>query len=782
MRHKRLVAQVRNAFGLASDKGLNTLLSSLKARGDDALADSIVALLDATERSYEQYDRDLQVRTRMLDISSEELLSANAQLRAEAARQREVLLSLQASVQRLNFEGTATGVTGIDTERDLLGLTQALEQLVQQRETARQLTEQILDQLPIPVFLKDRAGRFVRFNKRFQELSKRSRSTMMGARIEDFASERWSNITHEEDALAWSSGRMVTSERRLTNVEPPIDMVVNRIVITSGGESYLLGFSIDVSEQRAARDAMQRAVEQAQAASRAKSEFLANMSHEIRTPMNGILGMTELVLESVLEPEQRDDIALVKASADALLTIVNDILDFSKIEAGKLDLEEVPFDLIKLVRETTRSMALRAQQKGLALRCEVPAHLPRTVKGDPGRLRQVLINLLGNAIKFTEQGTVTLALAMGEDTDEHCVIAFAVSDTGIGIPPDKQQLIFEAFSQVDGSTTRQFGGTGLGLTICRRLVILMQGDISVVSEPGRGSTFRFSVPLRHAAVQLPVLADEPDQLDLLDGQVAPVPLMSETPAPDTSPNPNGLRILLAEDNPVNQRLALRLLEKMGHRIALVSNGVDALERATQGGFDLLLMDVQMPELDGLSATRRIRQWESTHGGHVPIIAMTARAMQGDRERCLEAGMDDYLSKPIDSERLRQLVSRYHVEQAGPVLAWRTALLRLDGDTGLLLELAALFLDDGPQLMDTLYEALDADDLAGSQRAVHSLQGVLVNFGAQRAIAQAERMTASLHEPAQALQWRAQAVDLGVAVDEVYVALRALISAGPAAMS
>ncbi len=783
MRHKRLVRQVRRAFGVGSEQALQDLLGALAERGDKVLADGIASLLESTHRNYEQYDRDLQVRTRMLDISSEELLSANAQLRAEAARQREVLRSLQTSVERLTFEVDGTvHPAPQDSDHDLLGLTRALEQLVQQRETARELTEQILDQLPIPVFLKDRQGRFVRFNRQFLKFYQLTREQVMGATIEQFTSPAWSAPTLHEDALAWETRRMVSSERRVLRFDPPIDVVLNRVVITSGGESYLLGFSIDVSEQRAAREAMQRAVESAQAASQAKSDFLANMSHEIRTPMNGILGMTELVLESRLEPEQRDDIGLVKASAGALLAIVNEILDFSKIEAGKLDLEEVPFDLRKLVRETMRSMALRAQQKGLELRCEVPANLPRTMKGDPGRLRQVLINLLGNAIKFTQQGSVTLALAMGAGMDDPCDIEFAVSDTGIGIPREKQQLIFEAFSQVDGSTTRQFGGTGLGLTICRRLVILMHGDIDVSSEPGRGSTFRFTVPLRHAALQL--VADEA-QVDIADEAPAALLSLASSVAPAAGHEQgggNGLRILLAEDNPVNQRLAMRLLEKMGHRITLVDNGIDAVEHAVQGGFDLVLMDVQMPELDGLSATRRIRKLEVAYGGHVPIIAMTARAMEGDRDRCLEAGMDDYLSKPIDSERLRQLVSRFHVEQAGPVLAWRAALLRLDGDSGLLLELAQLFIDDGPLLMRTLHEALAADDLAGSQRAVHSLQGVLVNFGAQRAISQAERMSASLHEPAQSGQWRGQAAELGAAVEEVYVALHALITAGPGAMA
>ena len=306
----------------------------------------------------------------------------------------------------------------------------------------QELTEQILNQLPIPVFLKDRDGHYLRVNHRFEELTQRSRDEILGHTIDEFASPRWAAATRAEDEEAWLTGRTVTSERRLSGFDPPIDILVSRHVITSGGLSYLLGYFIDISEQRAARGAMQHAVESAQQASRAKSDFLANMSHEIRTPMNGILGMTELVLESQLTAEQRADLELVKASADALLHIVDDILDFSKIEAGKLDIEEVPFDLRRMVEDTLRAMDLRARQKGLDLRCQLPPELPRIMKGDPGRLRQVLVNLLANAIKFTGAGTVLVSVAMGEEHDGVSDITFAVADTGIGIPVEKQRLIF----------------------------------------------------------------------------------------------------------------------------------------------------------------------------------------------------------------------------------------------------------------------------------------------------------------------------------------------------
>ncbi|MYN21221.1 response regulator, partial [Rugamonas sp. FT107W] len=633
----------------------------------------------------------------------------------------------------------------------------------------QELTEQILDQLPIPIFLKDRDGRFLRFNSRFEEFTQRSRAEILGRTVDDFASPRWAAATHVEDEQAWATGRMVTTERRMATFDPPLDVLVSRKVIRTGGLSYMLGYFIDISEQRAARAAMQHAVESAEAASRAKSEFLANMSHEIRTPMNGILGMTELVLESDIDAGQRADLALVKASADALLHIVDDILDFSKIEAGKLEIEEVPFDLRQLVADTLRAMSLRARQKGLALAAEIPPAVPRLMKGDPGRLRQVLLNLVGNAIKFTDAGGVTVALSVGAERDGRSEIAFAVRDTGIGVPQEKQHLIFEAFAQVDGSTTREYGGTGLGLAICRRLVILMQGRIDVRSVPGRGSVFSFTVPLQHTgaaqAAPLPPLAVlAPGQgmnlsatdNGLLAGADETLPATSpvgglqagvgDSASAASAPGgqlssagigesaSGGLRVLLAEDNPVNQRLAVRLLEKLGHRVTLVDSGLAVLERASHGDHDLILMDVQMPGLDGLAATRQIRQREAAQGGHVPIIAMTARAMAGDRERCLEAGMDDYLAKPVDSQQLRAMLLRYQPDSGHLLLDWRGALKRLDGDAELLLELAALFLQDGPQLWRELGEALDAGDVPRSTRAVHSLKGVLANFGAARALA------------------------------------------------
>ena len=393
---------------------------------------------------------------------------------------------------------------------------------------------------------------------------------------------------------------------------------------------------------------LQNAREVAEAASRVKSEFLANMSHEIRTPMNGILGMAELAMSSRGE-EQREYLSILRSSGESLLVILNDILDYSKIEAGKIKLDLIPFSLADLVSETLKPVVPLAHKKGLQVRWQVSPEAPLRIVGDPVRIRQVLLNLTGNAIKFTETGEVVVNISRG---GEPRTLFFSVRDTGIGIPPDKQGKLFQAFEQADSSTTRQYGGTGLGLAISAKLVRLMGGRIWLESAPGKGATFYFTI------------AYQPAEDDSVSSALA---ALSNAASADreAAPARQGVRILVAEDNLVNQKVTAGLLRKMGHTVVLANNGVDAVSKWREQPFDLVLMDVQMPELDGFGATQEIRRQEKGGKDHTRIVAMTAHALAEDRERCLAAGMDDYVSKPISRQALEQAIDRTTQARTAP---------------------------------------------------------------------------------------------------------------------
>ncbi len=787
-------------------------------------------------------------------------------------------------------QGQIIGTFGVS--RDITLRKRAEQEVLRQKS----LLEALMDYSPDAIYFKDLNSRYIRINQgHARRYGLKDPADAIGKSDFDFFSHEHAQAAFEDEQTVIRTGRpMINQEERETWPDRPDTWVSTTKMPLYDGQGQLMGtfgISRDITERKMAEAELRKAKELAEMANRAKSEFLANMSHEIRTPLNGVLGMTELALDTDLTAEQREYLEMIRSSADSLLRVINDILDFSKIEAHKLDLDPIEFKLHDSLESTMKALAVRAHQKGLELVCDVASDVPDDVVGDPTRLRQILTNLVGNAIKFTEQGEVVTRVSLESIEEKNAILHFEVADTGIGIAPEHRQSIFDPFSQADASSRRKYQGTGLGLTISSRLVEMMGGRIWVESEVGRGSVFHFTVRLgrvdRVAAPAVPAKADALQGLPVLvvddnatnrrilaetlkrwgsepalaengeaalqalskarnngspfalvltdarmpkmdgftlaehiqkDPRLAGATIMMLTSggrrgdaslcrrlgvaayltkpvgqfelreamvnvlnASSLSSEPRslvtrhslrearsmnsenssiftGLRILLAEDNAVNQAVAMRLLKKMGHEVEVAENGLQALAALEKQSFDLVIMDVQMPEMDGFEATAEIRRRERERGGHLPIVAMTAHAMKGDRERCLAAGMDAYITKPVQRRDLYEAIEKVMADSAAsrreaspkavqqsPIkkreepFDYAAALDRLEGDQRLLAELATLFLGGVPGQLAALRKAIDERDAKTVQEVAHSLKGEVGNFAAPSAFEAALRL-------------------------------------------
>jgi PAS domain S-box-containing protein len=760
--------------------------------------------------------------------------------------------------------GKIIGTFGIS--RDVTQQMRAELELARERDLLKTITTNI----PDIIYVKDRCGRFITGNVATLKMyGIDSVDDLVGKTDYDFLPAEMACNYVADDQIVMRTGQPMLGQEESSQRSDGSLIWLSTTKVPLHGEDGkvmgMVGIGRDITQRKKADEELLAAKDAADSANRAKSEFLANMSHEIRTPMNGIIGMTELLSATTLNGEQREFLGLVQESARSLLRLLNDILDFSKIEAGRMELEEVHFNLRDCVGKAVKLLTFKAEEKGLELAGRIDPSIPNQVIGDPGRLRQIIVNFVGNAIKFTEDGEVVVDVNPQELTPDSALLHVTVRDTGIGIPEEKQQKIFEEFAQADSSTTREFGGTGLGLTISSRLIELMGGRVWVESQAGLGTTFHFLVRLGivpdqtprrpaelsrlagmpvlvvddnstnrrileeilHQWQMLPVLAESgPKALDIVakyqdDGKnlgmilldfhmpemdglefaealkrqspdaYGPIVILSssvsgldpprlrsvgverymtkpviaselleavlgvmgvvgeksDTPvvAPSASPLQSPRKILLVEDGLVNQRVALGFLRKWGHDVTLAVNGREAVENAKREQFDLILMDIQMPELNGYEATAAIREFEKDSDDRRFIVAMTAEAMKGDREKCLESGMDEYISKPFDPQDLQRVIGLSKtsllstppptppppptpapVEQPLKKLSPNPTI----GDKELIAEIAEAYVEEAPQLLVQLRRAMEAGDAELLARAAHTLKGASRYFGVQ----------------------------------------------------
>lgn len=570
-------------------------------------------------------------------------------LRSLRIREKGILSNIETKIK--NGDGNLVDVNvSISIIRDadgkIKGSIGIIHDITHQKEAEKRIRDSenkiriILDNSAAAIMLTDGLEKIVSWNKFTEELLEMSKRDLYQRNISSiYPEQEWKKIRSANIRKTGSKHHMETKIVTKKGNIIDVDLSVNVLRDTNNEIIGSVGIIQDITKQKRIKEMLVQAKLAAEEASSAKSLFLANMSHEVRTPMNAILGMIDLTLDTKLQEDQRENLLVAKDAADNLLGLLNDILDLSRVEAGKISLESIEFHLQNVAASVVKGLSVMAKSKGLELELVIDKKVPLAVEGDPVRLRQIIINLLNNAIKFQHKGKIVLEIKVASpEKDGEVTLIFSIIDQGIGIPKNRQDKVFEVFTQAEDSTTRRFGGTGLGLAICRRLTEMMGGRIWVESEEGKGSTFSFTSNFKTLDVQRTevFLNEESGEFEVSDGDKQSL---------------KGLRILLAEDNIVNQKIALKILEKKGWTVLAVDNGQEAVDQVKSEKFDVVLMDAHMPILDGLEATRTIRNNEKETGKHVPIIALTARAMQEDRKKCIDAGMDGYVAKPIDRKKL-----------------------------------------------------------------------------------------------------------------------------------